>query len=248
MSTSSIPKKNPIKKLNVGDTVGRLTILEIIPGFLRYNKSPVVKKARCLCDCGREVIKGYHSIKSGRLRSCGCFKREREHGLRGSTEYKSWDCMKQRCSNKKVPRYERYGGRGIKVCDRWNDSFMAFLSDMGKKPTKRHSIDRINNDGDYTPENCRWATPEEQAANMSTTKPVFRNICATCGVYYRASPCTKGKTKYCSWRCRFPGPRKQPLAKGIDKVCIHCGAIFKVKTSRKNTAKYCSWKCRYPNK
>lgn len=82
--------------------------------------------------------------------------------------YSIWDKMKARCYNPKQKGYERYGGRGIRVCDRWHD-FQNFLEDMGEPPTDRHSIDRIDNDGNYEPGNCRWATPKEQANNMSTT-------------------------------------------------------------------------------
>lgn len=91
-----------------------------------------------------------------------------------SPEYRAWTMMKTRCYNKNNPKYPTYGGRGIKVCDRWRSSFDAFLEDMGPRPGG-HSIDRSNNDGDYTPENCRWATPTEQAVNRSTTRWIEAN-------------------------------------------------------------------------
>jgi hypothetical protein len=83
----------------------------------------------------------------------------------GSPEYESWHRMKQRCGNPNNERYKYYGARGIKVCERWRNSYEAFLADMGRKPCAEHTLDRINNDGNYEPDNCRWATPLEQARN-----------------------------------------------------------------------------------
>lgn len=86
------------------------------------------------------------------------------HNRSRTPEYKAWTGMKQRCNNPKEERYEHYGGRGIKVCSRWND-FKAFYDDMGERPSTKHSLDRIDNDGDYEPSNCRWATLKQQASN-----------------------------------------------------------------------------------
>jgi len=88
-----------------------------------------------------------------------------KHGLKGTPEYNTWCAMKQRCNYPKNNRYNRYGGRGIKVCYDWNNSFLAFLKDMGSKPTPKHSLDRIDNNGNYEPSNCRWATVKEQTLN-----------------------------------------------------------------------------------
>jgi hypothetical protein len=84
-------------------------------------------------------------------------------------EYRIWCSMKYRCNNPKAKPFYLYGGRGVKVCDRWNESFDDFIGDMGKKPSKRHSLDRIDNNGNYEPKNCRWATPDQQCANRRTS-------------------------------------------------------------------------------
>lgn len=88
-----------------------------------------------------------------------------KHGQHGTRPYHSWQGMKGRCNNPKNNKYKDYGARGIKVCDRWFDSFENFVSDMGPPPSDKHSVDRINTNGNYEPSNCRWATSKEQAAN-----------------------------------------------------------------------------------
>lgn len=93
-----------------------------------------------------------------------------KHGLRRTPEYTTWASMKGRCLNTNNPKYPRYGGRGITICPKWITDFGAFYADMGPKPSKAHSIDRIDNDGNYTPENCRWSTPAIQSDNRSTTR------------------------------------------------------------------------------
>lgn len=121
---------------------------------------------RCECDCGTvKDVSGY-TLRVGTSTNCGC--EQIKHGKHGRPEYYIWRTMKQRCHNPKYQGYEYYGARGIKVCERWRNSFGAFYQDMGPRPTQKHSIDRINNDGDYTPDNCRWATVRQQERNKSS--------------------------------------------------------------------------------
>ena len=125
----------------------------------------------CHCDCGNETTVDRAALKSGATRSCGCFRSETTserrgtHRKRQTAEYNTWAGIKQRCHNPENPGYPYYGGRGIQMCTRWQRSFEAFFEDMGPKPSPLHSIERENNDGDYEPSNCRWATKSEQAFN-----------------------------------------------------------------------------------
>ena len=130
------------------------------------------------CDCGRTHRAPASALRTGRVKSCGCMNQElrlarnQRHGLaaRGAkkpAEYIVWQAMIGRCSNPKNKAFRYYGGRGIVVCDRWRHDFTAFLADMGQRPSPKHSIDRINNDGNYEPGNCRWATQSEQVRNSS---------------------------------------------------------------------------------
>jgi hypothetical protein len=149
-----------------GRRFGRLTVISDA-GNNKYSNAQWL----CLCDCGATKTVGGRSLRVGKSQSCGCVtlevnrSRMTRHGKTGTCEHNIWLTMRDRCRNPKNHKFSAYGGRGIAVCDRWN-SFEAFLADMGPRPTSRHSIDRIDNDGNYEPDNCRWATSKEQRANQ----------------------------------------------------------------------------------
>lgn len=131
----------------------------------------------CECECGTRVIVRSSHLKSGQTKSCGCLSREftrklnSTHGMSKTSEYKTWLGMKRRCYAVKDIAYANYGGRGITICEEWFHSFEQFYSDMGKKPSEGHSIDRIDGGGNYNKSNCRWADWFTQTANrrISTT-------------------------------------------------------------------------------
>lgn len=163
---------NRHENLPVGSVFGRLTILG---NEHKVGKNYWVKAA---CDCGTEIMCRVDALKLGKKLQCGdhprlmsasqkkaLAARNRTHGLARSAEYNSWIGAKMRCYNPNDGRFESYGGRGITVCERWRDSFEAFLEDMGPRPSKRHSLDRIDNDGHYEPANCRWADRKTQVRN-----------------------------------------------------------------------------------
>lgn len=125
----------------------------------------------CECICGKTIAVRADSLRDGRSKSCGCAPRN-QHDGRGTPEYVTWRGMLQRCQNPNATGYARYGGRGISVCERWQISFVDFLSDMGPRPSLSHSLDRIDPNGNYEPTNCRWATRTEQANNRRDNRPL----------------------------------------------------------------------------
>ena len=125
----------------------------------------------CLCDCGKQVSVNTERLRSGKTKSCGCFSVDRvtKHGLHKSSEYIIWQQAKERCHNPKKASYQRYGARGIHVVDEWRYDFQKFLADMGKRPSKDYTLERVDNNGPYAPWNCIWATKDVQYRNRRQT-------------------------------------------------------------------------------
>ena len=153
-----------------GQVFGRLTVVSF--AGIGSNRSA---RWECICLCGAVVVINSATLRNGRTQSCGCYhkqllrERNTSHGLCKTAEYSSWLNMRKRCNKANDPQYADYGGRGITVCEEW-ESFENFYRDMGPKPTPKHSIDRIDNDGPYCKENCRWATQKQQNTNQRSNK------------------------------------------------------------------------------
>lgn len=158
-------------EFTVGARAGRLVVTEQI-GMNHHHALVLLAK----CDCGNVKRVLGHNLRSGHTKSCGCLYREgngKTHNHRAkkkaTPEYLSWRSMNKRCTNPNEVGYKYWGGRGISVCQRWKDSFEAFLEDMGPRPSPAHTLDRRDNEGDYNKENCRWATRTQQSRNSRGT-------------------------------------------------------------------------------
>lgn len=171
----------------LGNRYGRLLVESEAP-------NPGRRLWLCRCDCGHAVKIATGNLTSGDRSSCGCTPSRgttrhgynREHAR--SKEYNAWAKMLERCQNPKASHYENYGGRGISVCDHWRKDFCNFLADMGDCPSSDHSLDRINNDGNYEHSNCRWATRKQQSRNKTNTLRMggvpLIDLCEQVGVKY----------------------------------------------------------------
>lgn len=170
-------------EVNAGDRYGRLVVIkEVCP---KTRASGLVRQFQCVCDCGEEVIAVLAEMRRGNTRSCGCLQKEtaantclqrnKTHGESDSRTYRIWRGMKQRCLNPNTHNYEIYGGRSVSVCQEWQDSYEQFVADMGHCPEGDSSIERIDNDGDYEPGNCMWATRGQQSRNRRSTVMLTHN-------------------------------------------------------------------------
>jgi hypothetical protein len=180
MAISSLPP------VSVGAKFGRWTVLSASEPRIYFDKTkkhPSVHRMWvCVCDCGESRRVTETSLKNGGSTSCGCYQREiartvnctHREAINGqqTPEYHAWQTMRARCLNPKNKRYAQYGGRGITICNSWLDGFPAFLGDMGRRPSPRHSLDRKDNNKGYSKDNCKWSTPHEQMTNRTVTRYV----------------------------------------------------------------------------
>jgi hypothetical protein len=191
----------------VGQRFGRLVVLR---------RAPTLTKPAYLvrCDCGTEkIIRGDH-LRAGRVKACGADMHRQQHGQTASyaktAEYTAWSNMVARCRPGTHPHTGRYGARGITICKQWRDSFEAFFADVGKRPSPQHSLDRINNDGDYEPGNVRWATRAQQQRNTrKTIFLVFDNERLPVSVWAERLGISRSKIL---WRARNGYPIEQILS------------------------------------
>lgn len=244
-----------------GQRYGRLVVFERAEDHITESGRKITRW-KCICDCGNETIVRHGGLRSGTTTSCGCYHREkvgdinRTHNLSHKSHlYSVWKSIKDRCYREKCKSYKNYGGRGIKVCDEWKNDYKKFYdwameNGYEEKQTAGGvnilSIDRIDNDGNYEPSNCRWATMKMQAKNKRHTIPEKERhrICPVCGKEYEISQRNGEKT--CSYSCGAKlRAMKKPNTKDYTKICPVCNKKFDAKRGGHfNQAVYCSNRCR----
>lgn len=214
---------------------GRLVVLAQVA-----NSGDGAAKWLCLCDCGARTEVVGRNLRHGGTRSCGCFAEERRctHKGCGTVEYSAWKGMWKRCTNPNSKDWERYGGRGIYVCERWRN-YALFLADVGHKPRGKYSLDRRENNGNYEPGNVRWATDVEQARTriVDLTGQRFGRLVALepvhgmCGVPMR-------------WQCRCDcGKSVKVVTYNLRKgVTRSCGCLQRELLARRNKMQKCGGK------
>jgi len=212
-------RKSLSELLNGQRVFGRLTVVREVRGNYVPANGTYRRAVKCDCDCGSTATVELQSLKRGVTKSCGCLNikviqdRTTTHGHscggKRTSEYSAWKSAKARCYIPSVSNFAGYGGRGIKMCDRWCNSFENFLDDMGRKPSPELSIDRIDNDGDYEPGNCRWAPLSVQAGNRRNNL-VFEYL---------------GRRYTCSEAARAFGLKPHTLADRLRKGWLVADAI-----------------------
>lgn len=187
---------------------GRLTILRDVG--IRSGRRHVF----CRCECGKTLIVKLNALKTGNKKSCGCLKSEwcsqigKKNLIHGGTsagrspEYKLWHSMIQRCEYPRHISYRCYGAKGISVCKRWRESFSAFLSDMGKRPSEVHTIERIDGKKNYEPSNCRWATQKEQQRNRSSNRILVIDGVSRCSAEWLDLSKSRVSKALLNWRLK----------------------------------------------
>lgn len=178
------------KKIDLtGRVFGRLTVIREFWKQSNNHNRRGRSMCDCRCVCGNVITTRKDGLLSGHTQSCGCLNRDiiTKHGMYKTPLYRIWTSLRNRCSNPKNPSYKDYGGRGIKVCERWAE-FEAFYEDMAQGYKDGLQIDRIDNNGDYCPENCRWTSVKEQARNRRSTNYVkgmsLKEYCEVNGLRY----------------------------------------------------------------